>query len=269
MIQPFREHTIIATPTERKRAGTAILLRKNVWESEPKQLTMESEYTQERNRHNDGQRFTIATVTRKNSNNVSIIAAVYGPTASNKLGFMKKFISKIWDNRSRVSAATIIIAGDLSLHLDRVHHMTLAQRELEPAMEDLNHVDSYRIVNPYTKGYTCWDKKGNNPTRIDYVLLSQSIMTTEMTATTICGSSLQSDHDAVWIRMNGTHKQKRKIKGPKPFNDKGFIYKIEESIKMRLKATQTGEKKPEDTLKTVQENPRDNLKSIEEDYNMI
>ena len=73
MNQTFREHTILVTPTERKRTGTAILLRKDVWESEPKQLTMESKYKQDKNRHNDGPRFKIATVTRKNSNNVSTI----------------------------------------------------------------------------------------------------------------------------------------------------------------------------------------------------
>ena len=270
----FGEHTLFATETQRKRAGTAILLKKDVWESEPKHQTIESGFTRERSRQEDGPRFNILTVKRKKSNEESIIAAVYGPTASNKLDFMRKFIVKIREHKRRALNATIVIAGDLNLHLDRIQQTTLAQRELMAAMEDLNLIDAYRTVNPHKKGYTYWGKKGNNPTRIDYIILSQDLMTTEMSASTICGSSLQTDHDAVLVSMTDSIPQKKGLRGPKPFNDnllkqKGFTQKLEKNIIDRLKQTQTGVKKPEDSLKTIQSNQPQHVKTIEEIYNII
>ena len=226
------------------------------------------------NRETDGPRYTIATIQEEESTRKLIVASVYGPTASNKLTFFKDFLDKIEDHRSAEPTSDIIIAGDLNLHLDRLTQPTLAKNELLASMKRLKMIDTFRSLNKGKNGYTYWGRQGNTPSRIDYILVSETLIKHRAISETVSGASFQSDHDAVITQMDRPTRRGKKKANPRPFNDrmlsiKNFRSELEERLQMRLKGSQTGDRKDDDTLKTIQQNQPAHVQTLEEVYNII
>ena len=270
----FKKHLVIATTSTKKRAGTAILVSKDRFKEKPKKVTFETGYMTKPNRETDGPRYTIATIQEEESTRKLIVASVYGPTASNKLTFFKDFLDKIEDHRSAEPTSDIIIAGDLNLHLDRLTQPTLAKNELLASMKRLKMIDTFRSLNKGKNGYTYWGRQGNTPSRIDYILVSETLIKHRAISETVSGASFQSDHDAVTTQLDRPTRRGKKKANPRPFNDrmlsiKNFRSELEERLQVRLKGSQTGDKKDDDTLKTIQQNQPAHVQTLEEVYNII
>ena len=272
LIKSFKNHYILATENERRRAGTAVLFRKEDCLQAPVELSQERLFKLKKGRETDGPRYIFTKVKLKHRRRETIIISVYGPTKSNKERFWKGFSNELWRIYSENKEAEIVLAGDLNVQMDNPLFLsTKAGRIIYQLMWDYNLLDSYRSLNSSHHGYTHWSHRGD-PSRLDYILTNINLNEGKSSVRTISGAMLQSDHEAISLQINKNRSvRETKTACPRPFNDKvlqsgKFRKETEHALLERLKHTALSNK---DNLQDVQANQPSFVNTLDEVYSLI
>uniref|UniRef100_A0A3P9HST3 exodeoxyribonuclease III n=1 Tax=Oryzias latipes TaxID=8090 RepID=A0A3P9HST3_ORYLA len=149
-----------------KQRGVAVLINKNVTFTHKDTVT------------DPEGRFVIINISIQNKD--FCIASIYGPNADDS-----SFFHRFFTSLSAHSDSTIIIGGDVNLVLDpELDRLSTAANQrtwqsasiLKQYMNDLGLCDAWRSCHPNTKGFTFFSPVHHSHSRLDYLLVSNSLL---------------------------------------------------------------------------------------------
>uniref|UniRef100_A0A3B3I4T3 Reverse transcriptase domain-containing protein n=1 Tax=Oryzias latipes TaxID=8090 RepID=A0A3B3I4T3_ORYLA len=149
-----------------KQRGVAVLINKNVTFTHKDTVT------------DPEGRFVIINISIQNKD--FCIASIYGPNFDDS-----SFFHRFFTSLSVHSDSTIIIGGDVNLVLDpELDRLSTAANQrtwqsasiLKQYMNDLGLCDAWRSCHPSTKGFTFFSPVHHSQSRLDYLLVSNSLL---------------------------------------------------------------------------------------------
>ena len=130
-----------------------------------------------------------------------ILANVYAPNIDDPsfFGVLERMLMEMGDH-------PIVLGSDLNEVLDSIldrssasARASRAQAVLKDLIKEAGLVDAWRLHNPTTRDYSFFSSRHGSFSRIDYLLVSQSLMTSVLS--TEIGSRIISDHSPIYLTI--------------------------------------------------------------------
>ena len=224
-----KTHIVLGTEHKGNRGGIVILI--------DKKTNMKINYSKTLNGpNNEGPRALFVKTTTQDSKTIRICGVYTSP--DRKTESMREIDSFIQSSFTEAKTNTKIIAGDLNFDSDQERKCEIKTREVFKNILRKNNVfDSIdRARKTKDRCYTYNGGQDKNPSRIDYILISNKYKESISSYELIMGQRLNSDHNKTIININ---MKKTKKHSPMKFRadflkDEGFKSLVKEEINKEI-----------------------------------
>ena len=145
-------------------------------------------------------RFIFLKLSYKNL--IYTVANVYSPNQD-----QLQFFSSVTSRLKKFSTTNMILGGDFNVALlprldsstGKSSHSLASLTKLRSIFTDLSLVDAWRVLHPSDRDYTYYSPAHSTYSRLDYILISQSLL--DLSPTASIGLTLWSDHAPVHVTL--------------------------------------------------------------------